>query len=199
MSTCAASTAQAVRRHLGGDPFAQRRVAFARRVLQRLARRCRAGRGSVASRIASTGKVSGDGRPPASEMIPGQLGELQDLADHRRVHPRGARRQAPGGTAVHRGPRLEARRPVAEVAATAQRRRRRRPTGIARPTNTVATTASAKRDASPRRAARRAPARRTASTRNGCTSCTWLTRTVPPSARPRYQAKKPSHIENTVT
>ena len=27
----------------------------------------------------------------------------------------------------------------------------------------------------------------------------YLTRTVPPSARPRYQAKNPSHIENSVT
>ena len=35
------------------------------------------------------------------------------------------------------------------------------------------------------------------SERNGCTSCTWLTRTAPPSASPRYQAKKPSHIEKT--
>ena len=35
--------------------------------------------------------------------------------------------------------------------------------------------------------------------RKGCTSCTWLTRTVPPSARPRYQAKNPIHMENSVT
>ena len=35
--------------------------------------------------------------------------------------------------------------------------------------------------------------------KKGCTSCTWLTRTVPPSARPRYQAKNPIHIENTAT
>ena len=33
----------------------------------------------------------------------------------------------------------------------------------------------------------------------GCNSCTWLTRSVPPQARPRYQAKKPIHIENTAT
>ena len=31
----------------------------------------------------------------------------------------------------------------------------------------------------------------------GCKSWTWLTRTVPPSTSPRYQAKKPSHMENT--
>ena len=35
--------------------------------------------------------------------------------------------------------------------------------------------------------------------RKGWISCTWLTRTRPPSARPRYQAKKPSHIENSET
>ena len=35
--------------------------------------------------------------------------------------------------------------------------------------------------------------------RNGCTSCTWLTRSAPPRARPRYQAKKPAHMENTPT
>ena len=35
--------------------------------------------------------------------------------------------------------------------------------------------------------------------RKGCSSCTWLTRTVPPSASARYQAKKPSHIENSET
>jgi hypothetical protein len=73
-----------------------------------------------------------------------------------------------------------------------------RPTGIARPTNTVATTASAKPTVA---ASSRSPSTGTANNieRKGWTSCTWLTRTVPPRARPRYQAKKPSHIENTVT
>ena len=71
-------------------------------------------------------------------------------------------------------------------------------TGIFFPMNTVAITASAK----PRvTASSRSPSRGTANSmpRNGCTSCTWLTRTVPPRARPRYHAKNPSHIENTAT
>ena len=66
------------------------------------------------------------------------------------------------------------------------------------PTKTVAITASEKTRVS---GSRRSPSIGTAnsSARKGCSSCTWLTRTVPPSARPRYQAKKPSHIENSVT
>ncbi len=50
-------------------------------------------------------------------------------------------------------------------------------------------------------ASSRSPSSGTANSmpRNGCTSCIWLTRTVPPRARPRYQAKKPSHMENTDT
>lgn len=35
--------------------------------------------------------------------------------------------------------------------------------------------------------------------RKGCSSCVWLTRRAPPRASPRYQAKKPAHIENTPT
>ena len=35
--------------------------------------------------------------------------------------------------------------------------------------------------------------------KNGCSSCVWLTRSAPPRASPRYQAKKPAHIENTPT
>ena len=35
--------------------------------------------------------------------------------------------------------------------------------------------------------------------KNGCKSCVWLTRSAPPRARPRYQAKKPIHIENRPT
>ena len=66
------------------------------------------------------------------------------------------------------------------------------------PTNTTAITASENTTVT---ASSFSPSTGTAnnSARNGCTSCTWLTRTVPPSARPRYQAKKPSHIENSVT
>ncbi len=71
-------------------------------------------------------------------------------------------------------------------------------TGIFLPMNTVAITARPKPTVT---ASRRSPSSGTANSmdKNGCTSCTWLTRTVPPSARPRYQPKKPSHIENTAT
>src|SRR5205085_2043873 len=74
----------------------------------------------------------------------------------------------------------------------------RRSAGIFLPMNTVATTASEKATLA---ASRRSPSTGTAnsSERNGCRSCTWLTRTAPPRASPRYQAKKPSHIENSVT
>ena len=71
ISTCAASTARpwrptsaATHSRSGAKPS--------------LAAYCSASRGvsrstrAVASRIASTGKVSADGRPPASEMIPGR-------------------------------------------------------------------------------------------------------------------------------
>ena len=73
-----------------------------------------------------------------------------------------------------------------------------RPTGIVRPMPTQTITASAKTSVS---ACSGSPSSGTAasSARKGCSICTWLTRTSPPSARPRYQAKKPSHIENTVT
>ncbi|EWS52885.1 hypothetical protein X551_04327 [Methylibium sp. T29] len=66
------------------------------------------------------------------------------------------------------------------------------------PMNTVAITASAKARVS---ASSRSPSNGTAASidTKGCSSCTWLTRTVPPSARPRYHAKKPSHIENSAT
>ena len=35
--------------------------------------------------------------------------------------------------------------------------------------------------------------------RKGCRSCVWLTRSAPPMASARYQAKKPIHIENMPT
>ena len=64
------------------------------------------------------------------------------------------------------------------------------------PMKTTAITASEHSTVS---ASSRSPSTGTANSnaRKGCTSCTWLTRTTPPSARPRYQAKNPSHIENT--
>ena len=35
--------------------------------------------------------------------------------------------------------------------------------------------------------------------RKGCSSCTWLTRSAPPQSSPRYQAKKPAHIDTVPT
>ena len=69
-------------------------------------------------------------------------------------------------------------------------------TGIFLPRKTVAITATAKPSVT---ASSDSPSSGTANSmpRKGCSSWTWLTRTVPPSARPRYQAKKPIHIENT--
>ena len=159
-----------------------------------LAAYCSASRGvsrstrAVASRIASTGKVSADGRPPASEMMPGRSVSfrISRITDGFIRSARRARRQ---GLWLVWASSCRSSRSAGAAG---------RPTGIARPTKTVAITASAKATVA---ASSRSPSTGTAnsSDRNGCTSCTWLTRTVPPSARPRYQAKKPSHIENSVT
>ena len=63
---------------------------------------------------------------------------------------------------------------------------------------TVATTAAAKPSVT---VSSRSPSSGTAARidRKGCSNWVWLTRSAPPSARPRYQAKKPTHIENTPT
>jgi hypothetical protein len=63
---------------------------------------------------------------------------------------------------------------------------------------TVATTASAKPSVI---ASSDSPSSGTAARMltNGCSSCSWLTRSAPPSASPRNQAKKPAHMENTPT
>jgi hypothetical protein len=53
----------------GRHRLAQRRVAFARGILQRAAAVARS-TVSQAARKASTGKVCGDGRPPAKLMMP---------------------------------------------------------------------------------------------------------------------------------
>ena len=67
---------------------------------------------------------------------------------------------------------------------------------VLRPAATTPSTASVKPSVAPSSAS---PSSSDAaiSARKGCRSCTWLTRSTPPSARPRYQAKKPSHMENT--
>ena len=72
------------------------------------------------------------------------------------------------------------------------------PTGIFFPTNTVAITAKPKPSVI---ASIFSPNSGMANSRlkNGWTSWTWLTRTAPPKANPRYQAKKPSHMEKTAT
>jgi hypothetical protein len=71
-------------------------------------------------------------------------------------------------------------------------------TGIFFPMNTVLITATANPSVT---ASSVSPRSGTANSmlKKGCTSCTWLTRTVPPSASPRYHAKNPIHIENTDT
>jgi hypothetical protein len=82
-----------------GDPVAQRAVAFARRVLQRLARRlAQHALGRDAHRLDRKGV--GRRQPAGHRDDAGLLGQLQDLADHRRVHPLGAAREAPGGRQV---------------------------------------------------------------------------------------------------
>src|SRR6185369_13148305 len=102
----------------------------------------------------------------------GLFSHLQDLADHRRVHALGA----PCHLENH--------------GSVSVKNQAGRCAGKRLPTNTVAITASAKPSV---RGSSRSPSSGTAnsSDRNGWTSCTWLTRTVPPIARPRYQAKKP--------
>ena len=67
-----------------------------------------------------------------------------------------------------------------------------------RPSTTQAMTASAKPTVA---GSSRSPSSGTdsSSDRKGWTSCTWLTRSAPPQARPRYQAKKPIHIEKSET
>ncbi len=35
--------------------------------------------------------------------------------------------------------------------------------------------------------------------KKGCSSCVWLTRSAPPQSSPRYQAKKPAHIDTVPT
>src|SRR6187402_2203137 len=66
------------------------------------------------------------------------------------------------------------------------------------PTNTVATTASAKPSVT---ISSGSPNSGTAARmlKNGCSNCVWLTFSAPPNASPRYQAKNPAHIENTPT
>ena len=67
-----------------------------------------------------------------------------------------------------------------------------------RDSRTVAITASANNTVS---GCSGSPSSGTASSidRNGCSSWIWLTRSMPPSCSPRYQAKKPSQTENTLT
>ena len=144
--------------------------------------------------MASTGKLSGDGRPPASEMMPGcsVIFRISRITDG--FEPLGAARQLPGRGGVDA---WSCRSSQVAFEGSARARRGAR-TGILRPTKTVPITASEKSSVA---GSSRSPSIGTAnsSARKGCSSCTWLTRTVPPSARPRYQAKKPSHIENSVT
>ena len=101
-----------------------------------LAAYCSASRGvsrstrAVASRIASTGKVSGRRQAAGERDDAGQLGELQDLADRRRVHPRGARRELPGRRREGRCHRVSRSMPAASIrgrrSSVGARRARRR-------------------------------------------------------------------------
>ena len=71
-------------------------------------------------------------------------------------------------------------------------------TAMRRDRNTVAITAPAKATVG---VSSDSPSKGTAKAidRKGCSNCTWLTRSMPPNCSPRYQAKKPSHIENSAT
>jgi hypothetical protein len=93
-------------RHLGGDPLAQRREAFARRVLQRLAR-CVAqdALGRLTYGLDREGVCRGQAAGEREDAR--KLGQLQDLPDRRRIHARRARGEAPrrgGGKPMHRDP-----------------------------------------------------------------------------------------------
>src|SRR5262249_37054073 len=146
--------------------FAQRREAFAGGVLQRLARRVAqhlvAGRADRRHRERVGRRQAAGHRQHARA-----LGQLEDLSDDRRVHARAAARQLPGthaGSLFDGGAVDETRRDTNTTAITASRN-----------TQVAASTAS--------------PSSGTAARidRNGCSNCTWLTRTVPPSASARYQ------------
>ena len=65
-----------------------------------------------------------------------------------------------------------------------------------RPSSTVVITAATKASVT---GSRVSPSSGTAASMDtkGWISCTWLTRRAPPQASPRYQAKKPSHIETS--
>jgi hypothetical protein len=65
-------------------------------------------------------------------------------------------------------------------------------------TNTMAISASANGRLT---GSRRLPSTGTAngSAGKGCSSCTWLTPTMSPMARPPYRANKPSRMENRLT
>ncbi len=87
---------QALGLHLGGHPLAQRTVAFAGGVLQRgaalLGQHARGGLGHGLDR-----EGLGRGQAAGQRDDAGALGDLQDLADRRRVQARGAARELPGG------------------------------------------------------------------------------------------------------
>ena len=86
--------AQALPLQIGGDPLAQRRVALAGGVLQRVARllaqHARAGLGHRLDRKGVGRRQAAGERDDARA-----LGQLQDLADGRRLEPRRAARQGP--------------------------------------------------------------------------------------------------------
>ncbi len=153
----------ALARHLGGDPFAQRREAFARGVLQRLARRvAQHPRRRLAHRLDRKGV--GRGQAAGERDDPRQLGELQDLADRRRVHSRGAGRELPKSRRKGRCHRILDRCRQRHPRSAFQCRGEARTTSPRRALRALRSRASPRRpstrDRSDRRTALRRPSRR---------------------------------------
>ena len=95
ISTCAASTRRPCSAMCPATHSRSGAVALARGVLQRLARRI--AQHALARRAHRLDRKAVGRRQAAGERDHARLlGQLQDLADHRRIHPLGALRQRPG-------------------------------------------------------------------------------------------------------
>ena len=96
ISTRSAGASMPLGAEHGRDPVAQRTEAFAGRVLQRLTRRCRTARLALASRIGLDGEGVGRRQAAGERPHARQFGELEDLADDRRIHAVAPLGQVPG-------------------------------------------------------------------------------------------------------